>query len=205
MKRWYYISLFLFFAAVRLEAQDTIRITLTEAVELGISRSVDVMVAKNEYISAYWDYRTYKTELLPEVTFKGTAPYYSNSSSMYQKEDGSYDYVNNNYYKIDAGLSITQNIPWTGGTLSVESNLDRLRQGGEDPFTRYRSLPVSITLEQPIFGFNRIKWLQKIEPVKYKEARQKLVSDREDVASTAILHYFNLLVGQINLEIARQN
>ena len=89
MKRWYYISLFLFFAAVRLEAQDTIRITLTEAVELGISRSVDVMVAKNEYISAYWDYRTYKTELLPEVTFKGTAPYYSNSSSMYQKEDGS--------------------------------------------------------------------------------------------------------------------
>lgn len=74
MKRWYYISLFLFFAAVRLEAQDTIRITLTEAVELGISRSVDVMVAKNEYISAYWDYRTYKTELLPEVTFKGTAP-----------------------------------------------------------------------------------------------------------------------------------
>ncbi|MFR4024695.1 MAG: hypothetical protein ACLTZY_01820 [Alistipes indistinctus] len=116
-------------------------ITLTEAVELGISRSVDVMVAKNEYISAYWDYRTYKTELLPEVTFKGTAPYYSNSSSMYQKEDGSYDYVNNNYYKIDAGLSITQNIPWTGGTLSVESNLDRLRQGGEDPFTRYRSLP----------------------------------------------------------------
>ena len=188
MKRWYYISLFLFFAAVRLEAQDTIRITLTEAVELGISRSVDVMVAKNEYISAYWDYRTYKTELLPEVTFKGTAPYYSNSSSMYQKEDGSYDYVNNNYYKIDAGLSITQNIPWTGGTLSVESNLDRLRQGGEDPFTRYRSLPVSITLEQPIFGFNRIKWLQKIEPVKYKEARQKLVSDREDVGWTAILH-----------------
>ncbi|MFR4024696.1 MAG: TolC family protein [Alistipes indistinctus] len=44
-----------------------------------------------------------------------------------------------------------------------------------------------------------------MEPVKYKEARQKLVSDREDVASTAILHYFNLLVGQINLEIARQN
>ena len=73
MKKWYYISLFLFFAAVRHEAQDTIRITLTEAVELGSSRSVDVMVAKNEYISAYWDYRTYKTELLPEVTFKGTA------------------------------------------------------------------------------------------------------------------------------------
>lgn len=142
MKKWYYISLFLFFAAVRLEAQDTIRITLTEAVELGISRSVDVMVAKNEYISAYWDYRTYKTELLPEVTFKGTAPYYSNSSSMYQKEDGSYDYVNNHYYKIDAGLSITQNIPWTGGTLSVESNLDRpapRRRGSLYPVTvRFR-------------------------------------------------------------------
>lgn len=205
MKRWYYISLFLFFAAVRLEAQDTIRITLTEAVELGISRSVDVMVAKNEYISAYWDYRTYKTELLPEVTFKGTAPTIRTLRSMYQKEDGSYDYVNNNYYKIDAGLSITQNIRGREEPFRSRAIWTALRQGGEDPFTRYRSLPVSITLEQPIFGFNRIKWLQKIEPVKYKEARQKLVSDREDVASTAILHYFNLLVGQINLEIARQN
>lgn len=126
MKRWYYISLFLFFAAVqarssRIRSALRSRKPTTGNFEIGRRDGGE----KRVYFSHYWDYRTYKTELLPEVTFKGTAPYYSNSSSMYQKEDGSYDYVNNNYYKIDAGLSITQNIPWTGGTLSVESNLDR--------------------------------------------------------------------------------
>jgi Outer membrane protein len=67
------------------------------------------------------------------------------------------------------------------------------------------AIPGSITLQQPIFGFNRVKWLQKIEPVKYQGAKQQLVADMEDVSNTAIQYYFNLLLGQINMEIAQQN
>lgn len=188
-----------------LTAQDTITISLTDAINRSVSNSVDAVVARNQYKSSYWGYRTYKAELLPEVTLNSTLPYYSKSYNQFQNTDGTYTYVSNDYSRIDGGLAISQNIPLTGGILSVESSFERLQQYGEGGSTRYMGIPASITLEQPIFGFNRVKWLQRIEPVKYKEAQQKLIGDMEEVSNTAIQYYFNLLLGQINMEIAQQN
>jgi outer membrane protein TolC len=188
-----------------LTAQDTIAISLTDAISRSVSNSVDAVVARNQYKSSYWGYRTYKAELLPEVTLNSTLPYYSKSYNQFQNTDGTYTYVSNDYSRIDGGLAISQNIPLTGGILSVESSFERLQQYGEGSTTRYMGIPASVTLEQPIFGFNRVKWLQRIEPVKYKEAQQKLTGDMEEVSNTAIQYYFNLLLGQINMEIARQN
>ena len=189
----------------QIKAQDTIHISLSEAIDAGVSRSVDAIVARNEYISAYWSYRTYKTELLPEVILNTTLPYYSKSYNSIQLSDGSYNYVSNNYNQIDGSLSINQNIPLTGGNLSIESSLERLRQNGQNSSTHYKAIPAKVSFEQPLFGFNRVKWLQRIEPVKYIEAQQKLVSDREETALTVIEYYFNLLLGRINLEMAEQN
>lgn len=201
--------LFLIFTTITLfpcaKAQDTLRISLNDAIEKGISRSVDAVVARNEYVSAYWGYRTYKTELLPEVILNTTLPHYSRSYNSIQNPDGSFNFVSNNYNRIDASLSINQNIPLTGGKIAIESSLERLRQNGENSSTHYKSVPARISYEQPLFGFNRVKWLQRIEPVKYAEAKQKLVSDCEEVALMAIEHYFNLLLGQINLDMAKQN
>lgn len=198
------IAISLWFSA-GLTAQDTIAISLTDAINRSVSNSVDAVVARNQYKSSYWGYRTYKAELLPEVTLNSTLPYYSKSYNQFQNTDGTYTYVSNDYSRIDGGLSISQNIPLTGGILSVESSFERLQQYGEGGSTRYMGIPASVTLEQPIFGFNRVKWLQRIEPVKYKEAQQKLIGDMEEVSNTAIQYYFNLLLGQINMEIAQQN
>lgn len=191
--------------SIGLIAQDTIAISLEESIQRSIRNSVDAVVARNQYKSSYWGYRTYKAELLPEVTLSTTLPYYSKSYNAFQREDGSYTYVSNDYSRIDAGVSISQNIPLTGATLSVESSFQRLQQYGDGGSTRYMGVPASITLDQPIFGFNRVKWLQRIEPVKYKEAKQKLVADMEVVANTCVGYYFDLLLGQINMEIAMQN
>lgn len=201
------LSILFFFSALLLSAtaQDTIRISLDDAIEKGILRSVDAVVAKNEYISAYWEYRTYKTELLPEVILNSTLPHYSKSYNSIQNPDGSYSYVSNDYNLMDASLSINQNIPLTGGKLAIESSLERLRQNGENSLTHYKSVPAKISFEQPIFGFNRVKWLQRIEPVRYTEAQKKLVSSREEVALAVIEYYFNLLLGRINLDMAKQN
>jgi len=205
MKKILFVFALLISASTGLMAQDTLAISLNEAIQRGVAVSVDGVVARNVYKSSYWGYRTYKAELLPEVTLNTTLPYYSKSYNAFQNSDGSYTFVGNDYSQIDAGVSISQNIPLTGGILSVESSFQRLQQYGNGGSTRYMAIPASITLEQPIFGFNRVKWLQKIEPVKYKEAEQKLVADIEDVSNLAIEYYFNLLLGQINLEIAKQN
>lgn len=199
------IAIILSAFASLVNAQDTLVITLDEAIERGVSQSVDAVVARNEYKSSYWEYRTYKAELLPEIALSATLPDYSKSYNAYQNEDGSYTFVKNDYSVLDAGLSISQNIPFTGGVLSLESSLQRLQQYGEGGSTHYMTVPFSVTLEQPLSGYNPIRWLRKIEPVKYKEAEQKLIADMEEVANSAIQHYFNLLLGQINLDIAGQN
>lgn len=198
-------AILLFSSLLALKAQDTVSISLESAIRRAANQSVDAVVAKNEYVSSYWEYRTYKAELLPEVTFNGTLPYYSKSYNPYQNADGLYTYVSNDYSQIDAGLSITQNIPLTGGKIAVESSLQRLEQYGDNSLTRYKSIPGAIRLEQPVFGFNSIGWKQKIEPVKKKESEQKLIADIENVSNAVIAHYFNLLIAQANYDISQQN
>lgn len=200
---------FLLFAAILfpafLQAQDTLTLALNDAIRQGISNSVDAVVAKNEFVSSYWEYRTYKAELLPEIAVDATLPYYSRSYNEYQNEDGSYSFVKNDYSRLDAGLSVSQNIPFTGGVISLESSLERLQQYGDNGATNFMALPFSIALEQPLTGYNNIRWLQRIEPVKFREAEQKLIADMEEAAHLAVQYYFNLLLAEINMEIALQN
>lgn len=49
-------------------------ITLSEAIVLARTQSVDAAVALNELKTAYWEYRTFRADLLPEVNFTGTLP-----------------------------------------------------------------------------------------------------------------------------------
>lgn len=60
------------------------------------TNSVDAAVALNELKTAYWSFRTYRADLLPEVNFNATLPSYRKSYSAYQQDDGSYTFVRNN-------------------------------------------------------------------------------------------------------------
>lgn len=204
MKTKYIITVCLILVSGRLCSQDTLTISLQEALEQS-EYSVDALVAKNEFRADYWEYRTYKAELLPEVGFEGTLPYYSKSYNEFQNTDGSYSFVSNDYSRINGSIFVDQNIPLTGGKISLETSLQRLDQYGDNSSTRYMGIPVQLSLEQPIAGFNRVKWLKKIEPVKYEEAKARFVSSIEEVRLVAIQYYFNLLLAQANLGIAKQN
>lgn len=55
---------------------ETHTLTLEEAIMLARVQSVDAAVALNELKTAYWEYRTFRAELLPEVNFTATLPSY---------------------------------------------------------------------------------------------------------------------------------
>ncbi|MCM1521925.1 MAG: TolC family protein [Muribaculaceae bacterium] len=180
-------------------------LTLDDAVARARSRSVDAAVALNELRTAYWQYRTYRAELLPEVTFEATLPSYSKKYSLYQNQDGEFSFVRNNYMDIVGTLSVTQNIWATGGTLSINSQLDYMRQLSDAKYNRFMSIPVALTLNQPIFAANTVKWSRRIEPVRFEEAKAKFLSATEEVAMTTITYFFNLLSAREAVEIERQN
>ena len=181
------------------------RLTLTDAIHLAQVRSVDAVVALNELKTAYWEYRTHKAEQLPEVIFTGTIPSYSNQYSKYQQSDGTYTYVQNNVLGMNGEISIEQNIALTGGKISLNSSLDYTRQLGKGAYNEFMSVPVGLTLTQPIFGVNDQKWKRRIEPVRYEEAKAAYLESVETVTVTTITHYFNLLLAKENLDICQQN
>src|SRR5574344_1947016 len=77
--------------------ENTIKLTLPDAIAMARSQSVDAVVARGELKTAYWEYRTYMADLLPELTFDGTLPQYNKSYSSYQQDDGSYKFVRNDW------------------------------------------------------------------------------------------------------------
>lgn len=213
MKQLFYIMVIVFAGLsveVKASATDstvnTIRvITLDEAVTIARKGSVEAAVALNELKTAYWEYRTFRAELLPEVNFTATIPAYNKNYSPYQQEDGSYTFIRNNYLSMSGEISIDQNIWFTGGTLSLSTSLDYLRQLDGENTNRFMSIPIALTLNQPIFGVNDIKWKRRIEPVRYAEAKAAFLSATEDVTIKTINYFFNLLLAKENVNVAKQN
>jgi outer membrane protein TolC len=180
-------------------------ITLAEAISLARTGSVDAAVALNQLKTAYWEYRTFRADLLPEVSLTGNMPSYSKSYNSYQNADGSYAFIRNNYMEATGTVSINQNIWLTGGKLALSSSLDYLKEFSGSKNQQFMSLPVSLQLTQPIFGVNNIKWNRRIEPVRYAEAKAAFLTATEEVTMKTINYFFNLLLAKENLSTARQN
>ena len=184
---------------------DTLRLSLSEAISMARARSVDAAAALDELRSAYWQYRTYRAELLPEISFNATLPSYAKRYSSYQDASGAYNFVPNDNLQLSGELSISQRIWLTGGTLSLRSSLDYMRQLSGNKYNNFMSIPVALTLEQPLFAANDIKWDRQIEPVRYTEARARFRSETEEVALSAIRYFFSLLIAKEQLACSRQN
>src|SRR5574344_2125813 len=181
---------------------NTIKLTLSEAIDMARTQSVDAVVARGELKSAYWEYITYQANLLPELTFDGTLPQYNKSYSSYQQEDGSYKFIRNNWFGMNGALNINQNIWLTGGSLSLTSSLDYIKTDG---MKNFMSVPISLTLNQPIFDVNNYKWKRRIQPIKFREAKAAFITATEEVTMKTIQYFFNLLLAHENVNIAKQN
>ncbi|EXG77704.1 outer membrane protein [Xylanibacter oryzae DSM 17970] len=197
------ISFFLMLMQTKAKAIDNnIKLTLPEAIAMARTQSVDAVVARGELKSAYWAYRTYQADLLPELSFDGTVPQYNKSYSSYQQDDGSYKFIRNNWFGMNGALNVNQNIWLTGGSLSLTTSLDYIKADG---MKNFMSVPISLTLNQPIFGVNDSKWKRRIEPVKYREAKAAFITATEEVTMKTIQYFFNLLLAHENVSIAQQN
>lgn len=204
-KQFFLYSLLLLSVPLRGAETQELRMPLEDAISRARVNSVDAAVALNQLKTSYWEYRSYRAELLPEINFSATVPAYYKQYSPYMNSNGSYSFVRNNYLEMNGEVSMTQNIWLTGGKISLNTSLDFLRELEGESYNRFMSIPVALTLTQPIFGVNNLKWSRKIEPVKYDEAKAAYLSASEDVALKAISYYFQLLMADENKLIAMQN
>ena len=187
--------------------QTTDRFTLPNVLLLAEQQSIDAVLYRHRFLTAYWQFRSHRAELLPSLNLSLVTPDFSRALVPLQNpETGEYKYIEQYSMRNSATVSINQNVAATGGTLSLYSSLERLDQYKPDRYHLYNTNPVSITYTQPIWGsINRLKWDKKIEPEKYEKAKYEYLEGMEAVKIKAVTLFFDLLSAQQNLEKARTN
>lgn len=186
-----------------LHAQDTLRLTLPETIRMAQDQSPQAVAARHSFRAAYWNWRTFRAQQLPSLTFTST-PSLNRSISSVTLPDGGESFVHRNQLMVDAGFTIDQNVSLTGGSLFVRTVLQRLDLFSEKT-SSYNSTPVVVGYQQNLFGYNRFKWDRKIEPIRYSESRKNLTETLELVAAQATNQFFQLATAQTNWEIAQYN
>ena len=198
------LFIILFFLAGHASAQENeLRLTLSQAIEMAQAHSPEAEVARHTYRASYWNYRFHQANYLPSVTLT-SSPSFNKQISKVTQPDGTNLFMKQNQLSADMNLKINQNIWFTGGSLFVKSNMQRLDEL-ENKITAYNSQPVVVGYEQALFGYNSLKWDRRIEPVRFREARKAYNEALELVASKTSNHFFNLATAQTNLDIAISN
>lgn len=198
------LLLWISFFSTTVAQQNIQQLSLQEVIHIAQQQSNKALLAKHTFRRNYWQFRSFKAELMPLLQMNSSLPGYS--QSINQINTGSFDYVSQKYSRSQLGLSLSENIGLTGGNVFISSNMVRFHDylSDENP-TTYTSIPVFIGISQPLFGYNQYRWSKKIEPLRYQEAQQKYLEEVEDVALTATDYYFDLLKAQINLKIQENN
>ena len=178
--------------------------TLTEVLAYAQEYSPEAMKIKTSKENKYWEWRTYKSNYKPQLVLNSTLPSYVNNNITVIQEDGSIVYQSVNRSSSSLNLSLEQNISFTGGKLFVSTDLSRIDDFNKDTYS-YSSSPYYIGLDQPLFAYNSLKWMNKIEPLKYDESLKEYVEDREWIAYNTTYRFFNLLIAQISHNIAQTN
>ena len=182
------------------------QMTLSQAIHTARNQSVEALAARQSFISTYWAYRSYKASRLPSFYMYGNLMNFDRSLTLLQNpEDGSLKYVSSNNLQNSLGLEINQNITFTGGTLSVSSDLSRIDQFGNSKSLTWYSRPVTVSYYQPLFSYNQFKWDKKIEPKEYEKGKRDYLARMEALTINVVYAYHNLLLAKMNNSISQSN
>ncbi len=210
--RFSVLAIFLCLNLISIQAQ-TIKeshrqnhMTLAQAIDIARDNSVSALSAKASFVSSYWAYRSYTASRLPSLNLYGNLASFDHSLRQLQNyETGELLYTSNYNMQNSLGLSISQNVTFSGGTVSLYSDLSRIDEFGSRSGNTWYAQPVTFTYSQPLFSYNRFKWEKKISPKEYEKAQRIYVETMEQVTIDAVRCYFDLLLAKRNHNNARTN
>ncbi len=184
-------------------AQQT-ALSLEEAVQMAKDKSIAAKQASTQKETDFWRFKSFQADFKPQLSLSGALPSFTRSFIQVLQPDGAvaFQSVSNNNSTLT--LALSQSIAKTGGTIYVQKQLQRF-DDFERNSTLYNGVPVAFGLSQPLFRYNQMKWDKQIEPLKYSESQQVFLESLEKVSLNVSDYYFDLLIAQVNLQIAEKN
>ena len=197
---------FLFcFALLSVNAVSQTRyFSLDEIINRAKGQSPSAKQAETRRENRYWQYRLYRSNYNPQLRVNGNIPDYNRDFFSNRLDDGTIVFQGREQINSFVNVGIEQPIPFTGGNVSVNSNLSQFRDFERD-LTQFNTTLLNVRLVQPIFGFNNLKWDKRTEPLRFEESRREYVEEMEFISRQATQRFFSYLDAQINLQIAQFN
>ena len=177
--------------------------SLTDIISMAQSDAPDVQISKTKLSNRYWFYQSYLSDYKPLINLNATLPNLNRSIQSIILPDGTQAFVPRAFMENSTGISINQEVALTGGRIFAFTGLERIdifRTDATDKSVTYLSTPIVIGFQQPLFGFNQLKWARAIEPLRYEEANREYVEELETVAFQATQLFFEVLIAQLNVE-----
>jgi outer membrane protein TolC len=179
---------------------QNLSLTLDQVIALSVETN-DYEILKSDSLITQYNNKIFRLKVLPKFSLTATLPNFNNSISPVTLPDGSERYINRFYSSANMGINISQLVPFTGGTLSLSSTLNRL-----DNFNPTRNQSYSLTLlnfsySQKISGFNQYKWEKKLHLIQRDIDIIKQIQQREIIKEKAIRLFFDLYEEQHRLEL----
>jgi outer membrane protein TolC len=196
-------------AQSKTRGQTKLTLSLSEVIKLSQEQSPQSIRAKHEFRGKYWEFRSYKAERLPNLMLNSTPVYFNQSivKSTILDTAGNFLTQSGNIKEMrsDAEVSLNQNIGFTGGSIFVKSGLGYIKPLNQDIPENFDSKIVSIGFNQPLNGYNALRWQKKIEPLKFEEATRNYMYGLESVSLRAVNLFFDLAMAQITMSVAKTN
>lgn len=208
MKKYIFLFLVFCFFKNNLSAQsDTLSLSLSDIIALAQSDAPDALLAETRIKNRYWAYQSTMADFKPAITLDGQLPDLNRSIQAITLPTGRDSFIQRAQMQNGLNLSLTQQVPLTGGTVFARSGIQRLDifQKGDANAVSYFSTPISVGFSQPIFGVNQMKWTQKIAPLQYQEAERGFAEEMENVAYEASQLFFDVFIAQLNLQASKRD
>ena len=183
---------------------DTTSLTLQECIRLARANGPLGVMARNTFDSRQSAYRSFVAGNYPQLSLQGELPGYSRSINPIILPDGSTVFTPQSQASSSVSLAISQTIPLTGGELSLSTGLNRIDLM-ESRSQYYRSNPLMMTLRQPLFQINTMRWDRQAQDIRYGMASRELVEAMEDCAIDATNKFFDLFLASMSSTNAASN
>ena len=200
-------ALYFFCFTYTLSAQETLRLTLQDVIEMGQQQSPVSQLAKTRWTTNRSLFRSTLANYKPQITLNGTLPEVQRSNLKNFLDNGEQVFTRSASINSSLGLRLEQDIAFTGGTVFVGTGLDyfyNFALDGRDASRQFASDLIFVGLNQPLFGFNRLKWDKELAPIRYSEATRQYAEEMESIALRAANLFFSVFTAQLTLEAAQQ-
>ena len=181
------------------------QMTLEHCIEYAQEHSPTVKMARYDYLAGIYQYKKYKAEYMPQLSLMGSAPGLDRSINQITNPDGTVSFVEQSGLYSNSRINISQRFAPTGATINLSSGISRIDIFGDNENFYWRTTPFQISITQPLFKYNYMKWENKLSDMRYENAKKRFNESMEDIAITVADKFFRLYIAQMDIKNSKFN